>query len=370
MKKLLLTLALLLFALPAGAANGDVIGKIYSTDILALINGKAVPSYNIGGRTAVVLEELEESGFWINIDYNDETRTLKASMSNSANSYLDGVERGTPGKILGNVYESDIKVIINGHEIKGCNIGGKTAVVIEDLGEIGGDNEQYGRSKYRYTYIWSEAERKIELNYIKMDWIFSPAGKTPYTEFFINDNVISAKFDRMNDYGANLCEVKFSDEFKAEREILKPLYYEDGTEVGLICLTDLDEYEFCITKPELFREKTDMLITKTPTADEVLKKFDDKTEYETTAVTELEDYYVIDVTCLKIPERNYLQRYYIAVKKSGGYMIMWTLSTFYDKSRVEKTDKNSVSLYIEPFGGPHGATTMRCDFNFDDYEIL
>ena len=35
MKKLLLTIALLLFALPAGAANGDVIGKIYSTDILA-----------------------------------------------------------------------------------------------------------------------------------------------------------------------------------------------------------------------------------------------------------------------------------------------------------------------------------------------
>ncbi len=60
-----------------------------------------------------------------------------------------------------------------------------------------------------------------------------------------------------------------------------------------------------------------MLITKTPTAEEVLKKFDDKTEYETTAVTELEDYYVIDVTCLKIPERNYLQRYYIAVKKAA-----------------------------------------------------
>ncbi len=49
---------------------------------------------------------------------------------------------------------------------------------------------------------------------------------------------------------------------------------------------------------------------------------------------------------------------------------MWTLSTFYDKSRVEKTDKIPFRSYIEPFGGPHGATTMRCDFNFDDYEIL
>ena len=125
MKKMLLTLVLLFLAVPVGAANGDVIGKIYSTDILALINGKAVPSYNIGGRTAVVLEELEESGFWINIDYNDETRTLKAHMSNSANSYLDGVECGTPGKILGNVYESDIKVIINGHEINGLTLAEK-----------------------------------------------------------------------------------------------------------------------------------------------------------------------------------------------------------------------------------------------------
>ena len=42
----------------AFAANGDVIGNIYSTDIRAYINGVEVESYNIGGRTAVVIEDI------------------------------------------------------------------------------------------------------------------------------------------------------------------------------------------------------------------------------------------------------------------------------------------------------------------------
>ena len=41
----------------ADAENvGDVIGEIYSTDILATVDNVPIPSYNIGGRTVIVLE--------------------------------------------------------------------------------------------------------------------------------------------------------------------------------------------------------------------------------------------------------------------------------------------------------------------------
>ena len=40
------------------AAYGDVAGYIYSTDILAYINDKPIESYNIGGKTAIIMEDL------------------------------------------------------------------------------------------------------------------------------------------------------------------------------------------------------------------------------------------------------------------------------------------------------------------------
>ena len=56
------------------AANGDVAGYIYSTDIVAYIDGMAIPSYNIGGKTVVIAEELVNYGF--NVIWNNETRRL------------------------------------------------------------------------------------------------------------------------------------------------------------------------------------------------------------------------------------------------------------------------------------------------------
>lgn len=58
------------------AANGDIVGHIYSTDIRAYINGVEVESYNIGGKTAIVIEDIikENSHEYI---YDDSIRTLK-----------------------------------------------------------------------------------------------------------------------------------------------------------------------------------------------------------------------------------------------------------------------------------------------------
>ena len=79
MKKILTLILIFSMMIPttiALAANGDIIGNIYSTDIRAFINGVEVESYNIGGKTAVVIEDIiaENSHGYI---YDDNSRTLK-----------------------------------------------------------------------------------------------------------------------------------------------------------------------------------------------------------------------------------------------------------------------------------------------------
>lgn len=68
---LVLTVTLSLgLAAPAAAAGsfadvpaGTKIGNLYATDIAAVWDGAVVPSYNIGGRTAVVLPG--PGGLWL-----------------------------------------------------------------------------------------------------------------------------------------------------------------------------------------------------------------------------------------------------------------------------------------------------------------
>ena len=119
------------------AKNGDVIGKVYSTDILAKIDGLNAPSYNIGGKTAIIIEELADVNssltYAINMKYDDVTRRLDVTMESSAGFWgeqYDEIKRGKVGKVVGDIYETDIKVYFNGYEINGMNIGGRTAVAI------------------------------------------------------------------------------------------------------------------------------------------------------------------------------------------------------------------------------------------------
>ena len=169
MKKLLFgaVLAVLVSAAPAAyAAVGDVAGEIYSTDILAVVNGEPMASYNIGGRTAVIAEELDTGGYGFRHSYNDAERTLYIESGSNTNVGDVSVERGKVGEVVGNIYETDIKVICNGHEVPGYNIGGKTAVVIEDLGTPDGTsaNEQYGYTKYLCNFTWDNDTRTVTLD--------------------------------------------------------------------------------------------------------------------------------------------------------------------------------------------------------------
>ena len=102
MKKLLCIgiLTMLASAAPmaAHAAVGDVAGEIYSTDILAVVNGEPMTSYNIGGRTAVIAEELDTGGYGFNHMYNDSERTLYVQTGSNTNVGDVTVERGSVGE--------------------------------------------------------------------------------------------------------------------------------------------------------------------------------------------------------------------------------------------------------------------------------
>ena len=142
------------------AANGDVAGRIYSTDIRAYINGVEVKSYNIGGKTAVVIEDiLNENAH--QYSYNDSSRTLKFFSLAPAYLVEEKAENKTvPGKVIGNIYETDIKTSVYDVIIPAYNLGGKTAVAIEDLGYDKAFSPIGGK------YVWNETERTISLEFL------------------------------------------------------------------------------------------------------------------------------------------------------------------------------------------------------------
>lgn len=158
MKKLLICLCFLLcFCLAVAAKSGDINGAIYATDITAVINGVTVPSYNIGGRTVVIVEDITTQHY-----YNNDLRTLIIG-SLAPDALIAGenaVSRKPNGTKVGNTYETDIVTYIYDVKLPCYSLNGKMAVAIEDLG---GDNT-FTRTGGRY--IWDAASRTITLETI------------------------------------------------------------------------------------------------------------------------------------------------------------------------------------------------------------
>ena len=87
------------------AKTGDIAGNIYSTDIKAYINGVCVDSYNIGGKTVVIVEDITNQ-----FAYADDVRTLV--IWDFAPGNLVGTKKSSSqksGKVVGKIYETDIR---------------------------------------------------------------------------------------------------------------------------------------------------------------------------------------------------------------------------------------------------------------------
>ncbi|SFH45345.1 SpoIID/LytB domain protein [Tindallia magadiensis] len=117
---------------------GDKTGEVLSTDIIASINNKHIPSFNYNGYTAVIVEDLRSYGFdvrWIPAerilrverDFQDDIVGKKASTDSSA----------TPGIKLYDVLYTDIQTYINGEKVESYNIDGQTVIYFNALSEVG-----------------------------------------------------------------------------------------------------------------------------------------------------------------------------------------------------------------------------------------
>ncbi len=149
----------------AHAANGDIAGTTYNTDILTQCNGYDIQACAIDGQTLITLEDLRFFGYSVN--YVDSERALYIN-SGGQTSYddLEPLSRGTTDGVKGFYYESDIKAYVNGRYIRSYALDGTSAVIAEELGS----------GKYGFSYDYDDSRRLLSL--------ISTEGSVTYDELF------------------------------------------------------------------------------------------------------------------------------------------------------------------------------------------
>lgn len=160
MKKIisLALVVLMISSMCVHGAVGDVVGDIYSTDIVTYMYYAPITSYNIGGKTCIDAEILNwHYGF--DVYWRPETRRLEitdkggrfVSLHAMGGSIVES-KVSEPGKVVGNFYETDIKAILNGKEIESYNIGGRTMICAEAMRDFG------------YNVDWNPEKRTLTIS--------------------------------------------------------------------------------------------------------------------------------------------------------------------------------------------------------------
>lgn len=220
----LLAACLLIPTSSVSAATGDIIGHVYASDIRAFINNVEVKAYNIGGKTAVVIEEIwNESGY----AYDDASRTLKLDSFDP--SFLTEAAESTDapiGSMVGNVYETDIKTSIYGVTLPSYNIGGKTAVAIEDLGYDRAFSPIGGR------YFWSDTDRTIRLEFLYPTACGLSSDRDITVTFNETGTEATATFEEKFHCGGGREHFVFPDGMNADSAVIVPIKTLNETWLG------------------------------------------------------------------------------------------------------------------------------------------
>lgn len=181
------------------AEIGDVTGSVYSTDIVTYIDSMPAESFNIGGKTAVIAEDLVPYGF--DVIWNGEARRLVintiARPANAPDYTPTAVSKWEIGRKVGDIYETDIVCYVNGMIAESYNIGGKTAVVVEDMAtyteakrnsRFGNIYQQLGYAPSLMKCFWNGETRELNLHvlrpgdgiYLPSD-VYVPLSEKPFT---------------------------------------------------------------------------------------------------------------------------------------------------------------------------------------------
>ncbi len=336
---------MILFGLNALAESDGTSRHIYSTDILAFVNGKPIEGYNIGGRTVVIAEELIGYGFAVR--YNDELRMLEIDSDFTMGDIEPGpIERGKVGQILGNVYETDIKTYYNGILIEGYNIGGRTAVCLEDLGDTANSpNAPYGYSDYLGKSVWDADNRTISFeSYLQNET--SILGVTKVYHRF-KDNVIYTFSDEFQNWSEFSDKVEkeytgkytYSSGMGASRYTLNPLYFDYHGEqiaIGTVVQNPNNPYHDAlmhIENPALVIEMIKTYKAPQKTHDEAKAYFSEN--YQILKEIENDNYTVL------MAENDTDGFVLVYINKQGGYVTDSGLNPYYDGKTEMWFDESS-----------------------------
>lgn len=199
--------------------TGDVIGNIYSTDIVAYIDDMPIRSYNIGGRTVIAVEDLRDYGF--DVEWNETCRILDAEVKQRPDTPPEArIEKQVPGNVVGNIYYTDIEVYINGvdYYYESYNIGGITCVAIEDLAVMDVTEDQLLRySTFGMRYVYDNNERSIRLYTLRSgDSLMTKYGEARINEISASYTKNEYKYtnDKNENYLFIICSMFMSDRSK------------------------------------------------------------------------------------------------------------------------------------------------------------
>lgn len=127
----------------AQAAGDTITGYALYTEIVAEIDGSPIASYNVAGRTAVMVQDLAWYGFYVY--WNEEAAAVyiwpeslrPGGPLEEEPSFVPQPPQGKLGDPAYPIYASDIKVYVAGEEKPSFNIGGHVMVYLSDLAAYG-----------------------------------------------------------------------------------------------------------------------------------------------------------------------------------------------------------------------------------------
>ena len=129
------------------AASGKA-GNYYYTDIKSYVRGQLIDSYNVGGKTVILVEALRTYGF--NVDWDGNARTLTITDNKgAAKSSATATANGPIGAVAGSYYHTDIVTYFNGVAIESYNLGGQTVIPATKLRDFG------------YNVVWDGDNRRV-----------------------------------------------------------------------------------------------------------------------------------------------------------------------------------------------------------------
>ncbi|MGM9652238.1 MAG: hypothetical protein ACI3XP_01220 [Eubacteriales bacterium] len=152
---ILTLLAVMLFTVSAGALSpGDPMGWVLYSDIVAYINDVPIRSYNIGGFTYVVAEDLVDYGFLVSWRPDDADGVLRIGSGSGivSASYTPEPNTHRAGEPAMPYVFTKILTFIAGQPVWGANINGMTCVGMDDLAYFFAD-----------SYIWDPDARELRL---------------------------------------------------------------------------------------------------------------------------------------------------------------------------------------------------------------